>query len=413
MKLDIEGIFVKSVSLSLQRRSILILLLVAFGSMFHSPAAQPLNSPVTFTHGRLEVPTYTFQRSIAVPPLFESTRGRGLYPYAALDRQTLSLAPEAVQYESLTLENEFLKIVILPELGGRIWSAWDKIAERHIFYYTSVIKPSTYNQRGAWPVGNIEVYGPYDAHMLTWPGEPWPWALKENDDGSKTLILSHIEHFFRNKLSMEVTLRPGHSFIELGVRLHNPNLLPNRYLLWTNAGIPATDGTRFIYPMTRTIGHDTSELGTWPEDRGVDLSWYRNNQAMLGVFGLDIYDDFIAAYDYEADEGTVCFTNRQVARGIKTWTWGIGAAGMRHLENYTDSGVPYIEVQSGRFVWDGNYEFIHPGQTDGWTEYWYGVQSLGGLTTATRDVALNLTVVEDRTVELKITSTSQLKKATV
>jgi hypothetical protein len=128
-----------------------------------------------------------------------------LYPYARLDRDSLSRKPVLVRYESLTLENEYLRVILLPELGGRIWAARDKVADRDIFYYTSVIKPTSYNQRGGWPVGNLEVYGPYDAHMLTWPGEPWPWAFKQHSDGSATVILSHIDHFFRNKLAMNVT----------------------------------------------------------------------------------------------------------------------------------------------------------------------------------------------------------------
>ena len=125
---------------------------------------------------------------------------------------------------------------------------------------------------------------------------------------------------------------------------------------------------------------------------GVDLSWYKNNKNMLGVFGLDVYDNFIAGYDYKSDYGTICYTNRLLARGVKTWTWGTGPAALRHMASYSDGDGPYIEVQSGRFVWDGNYEFIDPGKTDGWTEYWYGAGKLGGLTTANRDMAVFLEI---------------------
>jgi tetratricopeptide (TPR) repeat protein len=345
--------------------------------------------PVRFTRGTLEVPTYRFERSEGTAPLFKSAASHGLYPYAVLDRDSLSRVPVPIKYESLTLENEYLRVIVLPELGGRIWSAWDKIARREIFYRTSVIKPTVYNQREGWPAGNLEVYGPYDAHMLTWPGEPWPWAFTRDESGGASITLSHIDHLFRNKVSMTVTLRPGRSFIELSVNLRNNNTLANRYLLWTNAGVSATDGTRFVYPMTRTIAHVSSDIGTWPTVDGADLSWYKNNPAMLGVFGLDLYDDFIAAYDYEADYGTVCFANRKIARGVKTWTWGVGDAARRQMKHYTDRDGPYLEVQSGRFVWDGNYEFIEPGKSDGWTEYWFGTGELGGLETATRDVAVS------------------------
>ena len=137
-----------------------------------------LAEPVRFTHGKLTVPTYSFRRSEIVAPLFKSIENAGHYPYTVLDWNSRIEKPESVEYESLVLENEYLRVTFLPELGGRIYSAFDKIAKREIFYRPSVIKPGRYNQRGGWPVGNLELYGPFDAHMLTWPGEPWAWACE-------------------------------------------------------------------------------------------------------------------------------------------------------------------------------------------------------------------------------------------
>jgi tetratricopeptide (TPR) repeat protein len=255
-------------------------------------------------------------------------------------------------------------------------------------------------------VGNLELYGPFDAHMLTWPGEPWAWALTRSADGSATVILSHIDHFFRNKISLEVTLHPGHAYVEVGIRLRNRNLLPNRYLIWTNAGVGTTDGSRFVYPMTQTIGHDSSALGHWPFINGIDMSWNKNNKNMLGVFGLDIHDDFMSIYDYQTDFGTICHTNRLLARGMKTWTFGAGPTALRQMATYTDNDGLYMETQSGRFIWDGNYEFIDPGQTDGWTERWFGAGGLGGLTTATSDAAILLETPATFPGEARLTVTT-------
>ena len=127
---------------------------------------------------------------------------------------------------------------------------------------------------------------------------------------------------------------------------------------------------------------------------GEDRSWNKNNKNMLGVFGLDIFDNFMSIYDYKTDYGTVCYTNRLLARGMKTWTFGSGLTALRHMAIYTDTDGLYMETQSGRFIWDGNYEFIDPGQTDGWTEYWFGTGGLGGLTTATEHVAVHLDLPE-------------------
>ncbi len=378
-------------------------------------AQNALAEPVRFTQGTLAVPTYTYGRSEIVAPLFKSLENMGHYPYTALDWSSRARQPVSVSYECLVLENEFLRLEFLPELGGRIYSAYDKIAKRHLFYHTTVIKPGRYNQRGGWPVGNLELYGPFDAHMLTWPGEPWAWTLERHPDGSATVILSHIDHFFRDKISLAVTLHPGRAFLEATIRLHNKNLLPNRYLIWTNAGVGVTEGSRFVYPMSKTIGHDSSALGTWPIINGVDLSWNRNNKNMLGVFGLDIYDNFMSIYDYKTDYGTICFTNRLLARGMKTWTFGSGLTALRHMALYTDNDGLYMETQSGRFIWDGNYEFIDPGKTDGWTEYWFGAGNLGGLTTATRDVAvfLDLTGQRSGAARLAVTATAPFPRTSL
>jgi len=371
--------------------------------------------PVRFSQGKREVPTYTFGRSEIVAPLFKPLENMGHYPYTILDWDSRARRPVPVQYDSLVLENEYLRAEFLPELGGRIWSAYDKVAGREIFYHPTVIKPGRYNQRGGWPVGNLELYGPFDAHMLTWPGEPWAWALQRHDDGSASVVLSHVDHFFRDKISLEVTLRPGRAFLETTIRLQNKNLVPNRYMLWTNAGVAVTEGSRFVYPMTRTIGHDSSALNTWPVISGVDLSWNRNNKNMLGVFGLDIYDDFMSIYDYKSDYGTICFKNHLLARGMKTWTFGSGLTALRHMAVYTDKDGLYMETQSGRFIWDGNYEFIDPGKSDGWTEFWYGAGRLGGLTTATRDVAVFLDVPERRpgVAQVAVTATGLFPQSTL
>lgn len=371
--------------------------------------------PVRFSQGAIEIPTYTYGRSEIVAPLFRSLENVGQYPYTALDWNSRGQRPVPVRYESLVLENEFLRAEFLPELGGRIYSAYDKVAKRQIFYHPTVIKPGRYNPRGAWPVGNLELYGPYDVHMITWPGEPWSWALERDDDGSATVVLSHVDHFFRDKISLAVTLHPGRAYLETTIRLQNKNLLPNRYLIWTNAGVFATEGSRFVYPMTRTIGHDSSALSTWPMIGGSDLSWNKNNINMLGVFGLDIFDNFMSIYDYKADYGTICYTNRLLARGMKTWTFGAGLTALRQAEMYTDKDGIYMETQSGRFIWDGNYEIIEPGKTDGWTEYWFGTGGLGGLTTATQDAAVLLDIPGQRpaAAKLAVAVTSTFPQASI
>ena len=337
----------------------------------------------------IEIPTYSFSRTVSSPPIF-SAFDQGLYPYLTFDRSSLSPAAERKEYAAILLENEYLELTIVPELGGRIWYTREKHSSKSIFWENRTVKPTGYNPRGAWPAGNLEVYGPYDVHMTTWPGEPWAFTTKKNTDSSASIILSHLDHFFRDKLTAEFRLYPGINAVEIGIHLYNPNPVRNRYMLWTNAAFDGSDETEFLYPMTKTIGHDTSKFDTWPVSNGIDFSRQKNNLHMLGVFGLDLYDNYIGAYNHQTDRGLICYTDRSLARGAKMWTWGTGSAARRQMETYTDREGPYVEIQSGRFVWDGVYEYIEPGMSDGWKEWWYAPDGIGGVVKANEFGALNV-----------------------
>lgn len=381
-----------------------ILLVAGVGS-----ARASSGDAVTFTHTTLVYPTYTYRSAETVAPLFNSIQGKmGLYPYTRVDWQTRSNKPHPVTYDMLVLQNKYLKLEFLPQLGGRIFSAYDKVSKRQLFFLPSVIKPSRYNPRDAWLVGDLELYGPYNTHMITWPGQPWPWALVRHPDGSATVILSHVDHFFRDKISLAVTLFPNKDYMQVRVHLYNKNLFPNRYLIWTNGGVAASSGSRFDYPMTKVITHVSEQITHWPVIDGTDLSWNKNNVNMLGVFGLNIYDNYMSIYDYKNDFGTICVKNHLLARGMKTWTFGSAREGRQQATTYSDHGDLYMEMQSGRFIWDGIYEFIDPGLSDGWTEYWYGAGHLGGLTTANRNVAVHFEIPAHRpgTAKLAVTPTS-------
>jgi tetratricopeptide (TPR) repeat protein len=73
---------------------------------------------VKLVHSTIEVPTYRFGGSATTTPLFQSVEKGGVYPCTAMDWDTLSATPDPVKYEALTLENEHLRVTLLPELGG-------------------------------------------------------------------------------------------------------------------------------------------------------------------------------------------------------------------------------------------------------------------------------------------------------
>ncbi|VTQ42579.1 Uncharacterised protein [Streptococcus pneumoniae] len=76
-----------------------------------------------------------------------------VYPYGVTD--TLSEQKTLKSWQAVWLENDYIKVMILPELGGRVHRAWDKVKQRDFVYHNEVIKPALGGAAGAggFPVG--------------------------------------------------------------------------------------------------------------------------------------------------------------------------------------------------------------------------------------------------------------------
>lgn len=378
------------------RLSCLALAMTCGHLMAASTDASDTGSAVHVSEGTLEIPTYEHIGREMEPPLFNSSSVKGLYPFTIYLSPFRPGDPKPETYKTVVMENEYLKLTYIPEMGGHIFSLYDKIRKREVFYRNDVLKPTMFNPRLSWPVTGIELTGPYDAHMLTLHSEPfWSHTIVNHPDGSVSLVLGEIDPVYHMKVNLTATLYPGVAAMQISVFCYNRNDGQMPQMFWTNAEVPSTEKTRLIYPMTRTVGHTTGEVSSWPMYNGIDYSWDRNNKHMLGVFGIDSYDNFAGAYQFETDYGVFRYADRRVVQGMKMWTFGYSPAASQIQETYTDHAGPYIEVQSGRYVWDGHYEWMAPHQVESWNEWWLPVAGIGGVTTLTRYVALNLEVKPD------------------
>ena len=370
---------------------------ILFALLLLSPvcASAKDESTARASEGTLSIPTYEPSGRESEPPLFPDSTVTGLYPFTTYLMPFKGPAlPHA--YKAIFVENEYLKLTYLPELGDRIFSVYDKIRQREVFYRNDVIKPAPYNPRNSWPQSGLELTGPHDLHTLTLHGEPfWSNKVVHHDDGSISLVLGEIDPVYGMKVNFAATLHPGVAALELNVFCYNMRDGRMPQMFWVNTAINATPKTRFIYPMSRTVGHTTADIADWPLYNGIDYSWDRNNKHMLGVFGIDIYDNFQGAYQFDRDYGIFRYADRRIVQGMKLWTFGYGEGSENYVSGYTDHAGPYVELQSGRHVWDGHYEWVAPHKVEGWSEWWIPVAKTGGLTTLTRDVALNLEVRPD------------------
>lgn len=363
--------------------------------------------------GSLTIPTYEHTGREMEPPLFAQSTVAGMYPFPAFLMPFQRDGPRPREYRAIFVENEYLKLTYIPEFGGRFFSLFDKIRQQEVWYRNDVIKPAPYNPRNGWPQSGAELTGPHDVHMLTLHGEPfWANQIVERPDGAVSLVLGELDPVYQMKVNFTATLHPGVAALELSIYCYNTSAGRMPQMLWVNTAIDATPKTRFLYPMSRTVGHTTADIADWPVFNGTDYGWDRNNRNMLGVFGIDIYDNYQGAYQFDRDYGLFRWADRRVVQGMKLWTFGNGPGAKSHERGYTDKAGPYVELQSGRHVWDGHYEWVPPHKAEGWSEWWVPVAGIGGLTTLTRDVALNLASSEGR-LTLALAATRRMPGAAV
>jgi tetratricopeptide (TPR) repeat protein len=371
-------------------------LLAALCALPANAATAKSPDTVTVSEGVVTMPTYESPGRDLNPPLFSNSSQIGLYPFTTYEMPFKPGGPVSQKYPAVFVENEYLKLTYIPEFGGRFFSLYDKLRHRPVLYHNDVIKPADYNKRDNFPLFGIELTGPFDAHSRTLHSEPyWSHTVVRHKDGSVSVVLGETDPVYHMDVTFTATLYPGVAAMKTSVFCYNPNDAQKPQMFWTSAALHSTPKTRFLYPMTRTVGHTTGEVASWPEYNGVDYSWDRNNHNMLGVFGIDTYDNYGGAYKFDKNYGVFRYADRRVVQGMKLWTFGYSPLATVVMNAYTDHAGPYIEIQSGRMLWDGYYEYVFPHKTETWHEWWIPVAGIDGLTSLAPDAALNLEVHPD------------------
>lgn len=175
---------------------------------------------------QMVIPTYEVGKPEKNPMFLENRVYQGssgvVYPYPVIER--ISDEKKDHTYNAVFLENEYLKIMILPELGGRVQMAYDKIKQRHFVYYNHVIKPALVGLVGPWISGGIEFNWPQHHRPSTFM--PVDCDIEEFEDGSVTVWVSETERMFHQKGMAGFTLRPGKAFLEIKGVLYNRTETP-------------------------------------------------------------------------------------------------------------------------------------------------------------------------------------------
>lgn len=302
-----------------------------------------------------------------------------IWPYSMQD----NLLDEArvLDYRALHLENDYLHCIVLPELGGHMYSLYDKVGKREVFYRNNVVKYGLVARRGAWLSGGIEFNFPKGHTCLTVAP-----VLSELREEEAAIRIGGLDRTSRMRWGVKLSLDGAK--LRQEVTLENPTPVRHWHYFWSNSAVPATDDLHLVYPAVKA--RTGGGVHCYPTKDGVDLSWYKNHDHANDIFTLDVHDDFFGCYYEDQDHGMVHWSDHNKNFGKKFFTWGTADDGMIWVDLLTDDDGQYVEIQAGRFVDQGTFEWLSPFQQVSWVEQWWPVREMGGWNWANEEAALHL-----------------------
>ncbi|WP_120338724.1 DUF5107 domain-containing protein [Cryobacterium soli] len=365
--------------------------------------------------------------------VYQGSSGK-VYPLPFHERIEQEKRPYA--WDAIHLENEWVRLVILPQLGGRIHIGYDKVADYDFFYRNNVIKPALVGLAGPWISGGVEFNWPQHHRPGTFL--PTDWEIEREADGAITVWCSDHDPMNRMKGMHGIRLRPESSVVEARVRLYNRTDATQTFLWWANVAAAVNDDYQSFFPtdVEFVADHAKRAVATFPavdgHYYGVDypaqvtadrpdgdrLDWYRNIPVPTSYMVVATQDDFFGGYDHGLEAGFVYWADHTMAPGKKQWTWGNAEFGWAWDRNLTDGDGPYVELMAGAFTDNQpDFSFIAPGETKTFSQFWYPITRIGAAHQASRDAAVRLDVTASAdagtTVVIGVAATRVVSGATI
>ncbi len=365
----------------------------------------------------LEIPTYPVGVPEKNPVFFEKRVYQGsngkVYPLPFIDKVHDEVVP--VTYQSARLENGFIRLVMLPEIGGRIFLGQDKTnGDYDFFYRQDVIKPALVGLAGPWISGGVEFNWPQHHRPGTFM--PTDVHIEREADGAATIWMSEHDPLDRMKGMHGIRLRPRSSLIELRARLYNRTPFTRTFLWWANVAAMVHDRYQSFFPpdVHYVADHAVRALSSFPVANnpyyGIDyqnrpgandLSWYKNIPVPTSYMVCQTGFDFFGGYDFAANGGFVHVADRHIAPGKKQWTWGNHPFGRTWDRELTDTNGPYVELMAGVYT-DNQPDFTYllPYETKTFSQFWWPIRDIGPVQQANTRAAIALSIRDDRTIIL-------------
>ncbi|WMJ89737.1 DUF5107 domain-containing protein [Anaerocolumna sp. MB42-C2] len=352
--------------------------------------------------------------------VYQGSSGK-VYPYPVIEK--ISDKKVDKEYHAIYLENQYIKVMILPELGGRIQRAYDKTNDYDFVYYNHVIKPALVGLTGPWISGGIEFNWPQHHRPTTFL--PVDYKLQENEDGSRTVLVNDVDQMYGTKGIAAFTLYPDKAYIEIRGQLYNRTPFPQTFLWWANPAVAVNDYTQSIFPpdVHAVMDHGKRDVSKFPiatgvyykkdYSEGVDISRYKNIPVPTSYMAERSDFDFVGGYDYRKKAGILHVADHHISPGKKQWTWGSGEFGKAWDRNLTDEDGPYIELMTGVYTDNQpDFSWLKPFEEKTFKQYFMPYKSVGEVKNATIHAMVNM-VCEENSVYLCVYATEKYESAKI
>lgn len=391
-----------------------LLPLVLAGFLFPVP---PASAQLKVTEGTETIPTYVTTAPNPMPRFYEGANHQGvqrrMYPYAF--DNGLTMDRQDVDYDMVFVENDYIRLAIAPQQGGRIYYAYDKTNGYNWFYHNAVVKPSLIGMVGNWRSGSL-AWG-YPHHHGPTTVENMEYRIEKGADGSQTVWINSYERLQRANVLIGYTVYPNSSLVEMTIVPRNPTEVTNSFLFWANPAVRCDEDYQVIFPpsVRYVTYHGKNSMTSWPiadspfnryDYTGLDISRWVNTRTSVSFFSWDPQEDYFGGYDHRLRAGTAWVGNHYVMPGMKYWADGNNPSGLKTNEGLTDDSGRYIELMAG-FYTDNqpDYSYLQPYETKRGTMTWFPIRELDGLIYADRNGAMNYFLDgEDLDVRLNTTS---------
>ncbi len=352
---------------------------------------------------KIVIPTYGTGKPEKNPMFLENRVYQGssgvVYPHPVIEK--ILDKKEDREWNAVFLENQYLKIMILPELGGRIQMAYDKTNQRHFVYFNQVIKPALVGLTGPWISGGIEFNWPQHHRPSTY--DPIDHCIEENLDGSVTVWCSEVERMFRTRGMAGFTLHPDKAYLEIKVKLYNRTNHPQTFLWWANPAVKVNNAYQSVFPpdVYAVFDHGKRDVSEFPVAKGTyykvdyspgtDISRYKNIPVPTSYMAVNSKYNFVGGYENDSKGGLLHIANHHISPGKKQWTWGHSDFGQAWDRNLTDSDGPYIELMCGVYTDNQpDFSWLVPNEEKTFSQYFMPYRDIGVVKNATKEAMVNL-----------------------